>query len=181
VIIGGRWYENPGQVLEEGWIEHLFMPTGHYDRCWTNGDVVVQAGDLNGNGRLDIVLSPAEGSGRLSWFEAPDQPAAPDWREHAIEPHLDHAHGLGIADMDGDGCPDIAVAKMHQATPPQEVSIYYNRDHGRSWVKQAIASSGSHNIVLVDIGGNGRIDVYGANWNDRASTHGMIELWLNQG
>ena len=179
VVIGGRWYENPGDVLEGTWAEHLYMAAEHFDRCWTKGDVVVQVGDLNENGRLDIVLSPAEGSGRLSWFEAPEDPASPDWREHAIEPLLDHAHGLGVADMDGDGWQDIVVAKMHQASAPQEVCLYLNQGGGASWARQVVATSGSHNIVLVDVGGNGRMDIYGANWNDRSPTHGAIELWVN--
>jgi hypothetical protein len=180
VIIGGRWYENPGDVLCGTWIEHPIMPTARFDRNWTKGDVAVEASDLNGNGRIDIVLAPAEGSGHLSWFEAPPDPTGPDWVEHVLDPTLDHAHGLGIADMDRNGHSDIVVAKMHQATPPQEVCIYRNQGGAGAWVKQVISTSGSHNIVLVDIGRNGRIDVFGANWNNRSSTHGAIELWINQ-
>ena len=35
--------------------------------------------------------------------------------------------------------------------------------------------------VLVDVGHTGRLDIYGANWNNRSSTGGAIELWLNLG
>jgi hypothetical protein len=180
IVIGGRWYANPGDVLAGTWMEQLYMTPEHFDRNWTNGDVAVQVGDLNGNGRTDIVLSPAEGSGRLSWFEAPQDPSSPNWTEHTIDPALDHAHGLGVADMDGNGWLDIVVAKMHQASVPQEVCIYLNQGEGASWVKHVVATTGSHNIVLVDIGSNGRMDIYGANWNDRSSTAGAIELWTNQ-
>jgi len=96
IIIGGRWYENPGDVLKGEWKEHLYMDPRHFDTAWTNGDIVVQVGDINRDGRPDIVLSsillpggcrnrrdinrdgrpdivlsPSEGTGRLSWFEAP--------------------------------------------------------------------------------------------------------------
>jgi hypothetical protein len=181
VIIGGRWYENPGDVLGGEWVEHLYMPSEHFDQQWTNGDVVVRAGDLTGDGKLKVVLSPAEGSGRLSWFAAPRDPALPGWVEHVIDPALDHAHGLRLADMDGDGALDIVVAKMHQATAPQEVAIYLNQNKGSSWEKHVVATTGSHNIALVDVGNTGRLDIYGANWNNRASTGGAIELWLNVG
>jgi len=181
VVIGGRWYENPGDVLGGEWREHLYMPADHFERCWTNGDVVVKVGDLSGNGRPDLVLSPAEGSGRLSWFEVPEDPASPGWVEHVLDPDLDHAHGMALADMDHSGDLDIVVAKMHQATAPQEVSVYWNEGGGATWAKQVIATTGSHSIRLIDVGSNGRMDVYGANWNNRASTHGAIELWLNQG
>lgn len=179
VVIGGRWYENPGEVLEGEWAEHLYMTAEHFDDVWTNGDVMVQTGDLDGDGRCEIVLSPAEGTGRLSWFEAPDNPSDTDWIEHVIEEVLDHAHGLAVGDVTGDGLPDIVVAKMHQATAPQEVCVYRNRRAG-GWAKQVIATTGSHNIALVDTGSDGRLDIYGANWNDNSPTGGAVELWVNQ-
>ncbi|MBN1580829.1 MAG: VCBS repeat-containing protein [Anaerolineae bacterium] len=186
-VIGGRWYENPGDVLHGNWAEHLYMPAAHFDQHWTRGDVCVRAGDLTGDRRLEIVLSPAEGSGRLSWFQAPADPAREEWIERMLDVDLDHAHGLGLADMGDprsprpDGQLDIVVAKMHQASAPQEVCVYYNGGGGASWQKQVVATTGSHNIVLVDVGRNGYTDIYGANWNNVASTGGAIELWLNTG
>ena len=180
MVIGGRWYENPGDVLKGSWAEHLYMPADQFDAHWTNGDVVVQTGDLNGDGRLDVVLSPAEGSGRLSWFEAPESPRKLDWREHVIEAKTDHSHALGVADMDGDRQLDIVVAKMHQATAPQDVSVYRNQGGGQGWTKQVISTRGSHNIVLVDVNRDGRMDIFGANWNNKAPTGGALELWINE-
>jgi hypothetical protein len=181
VVIGGRWYENPGDVLRGEWREHLYIEASRFERGWTRGDVAVEAGDLTGDGRAEIVLSPAEGSGRLSWFEAAGQPTSASWVEHVIDPGLDHAHGLGLADMDGNGTLDIVVAKMHQASAPQAVTVYLNQGGGECWHRRVVAKTGSHNIVLVDVGANGRTDIYGANWNNRSSTHGAIELWLNEG
>lgn len=181
IIIGGRWYENPGDIIGGEWGEHLYMEPEHFDSCWTNNDAVVQVGDLTGNGRADIVLSPAEGKGRLSWFEAPADPRSMEWVEHILDPELDHAHGMDLGDVDGSGHLDIAVAKMHQATEPQEVCIYRNQGNAEEWVKQVVANTGSHSIVLVDTGSDGRLDIFGANWNDRASTHGRVELWVNEG
>jgi hypothetical protein len=61
------------------------------------------------------------------------------------------------------------------------VAVYLNRNKGASWDKHVVATTGSHNIALVDVGNTGRLDIYGANWNNRASTGGAIELWLNLG
>jgi hypothetical protein len=127
------------------------------------------------------VLSPAEGSGRLSWFEAPGDPYDPNWIEHVLDPALDHAHGLAVADIDCDGQIDIVVAKMHQATMPQEVAVYRSLGRGESWTKQVVATSGSHNIALADIGNTGRLSIFGANWNDHSPTGGAVELWVNEG
>jgi hypothetical protein len=180
VIIGGRWYRNPADILNGNWDEFLFMPAEHFDQNWTKGDVAIAVGDLNGDGRIDIALSPAEGSGHLSWFEAPLDPTSPNWIEHILEPNYDHAHALDIADMDGNGHLDIIVAKMHQATAPQEIAVYLNQGCGKLWQKYVVATSGSHNIVLFDVDNNGKIDIFGANWNNNSSTGGMVELWLNK-
>lgn len=180
VIIGGRWYENPGDILKGEWTEHLYMDEEHFASCWTAGDVVVRAGDITGDGRVEIVLSPSEGEGRLSWFAAPADPRQVGWREHVIEPHIDHAHGLAVGDVDGDGHVDVVVAKMHQASAPQEVAVYRNAGGGAAWSKHVVATTGSHNIVLLDLSRRGRLSVFGANWNNRASTGGAVELWVNE-
>jgi len=181
VVIGGRWYRNPGDVLAGTWTEHRYMPETTFARGWTGGDVAVAVGDVDGDGRPDIVLSPSEGAGQLAWFAAAGDPRGPDWRHHVIDPDYEFAHGVALGDVDRDGALDIAVARMHQAAPPQEVCVYYNRGRGRSWEKQVLATTGSHNIVLVDIGADGWLDVFGANWNHRAGTGGALELWRNRG
>jgi hypothetical protein len=180
IVIGGRWYRNSGQVLAGEWSEHRYLADAHFEACWTRGDVTVEAADLDGDGRREIVLAPAEGSGRLSWFSAPPDPTDPDWTEHVVADELDHAHGLAVGDLDRDGHADLVVAKMHQASRPQDVSVYYNNGGGRSWDRQVLSTTGSHNIVLVDVGADGRLDLFGANWNNGSSTHGALELWLNQ-
>jgi len=181
VVIGGRWYENPVDILTGEWAEHLYMPAEHFETCWTNGDVMVKTGDINGDGRPEIVLSPSEGAGRVSWFQAPEDPRTGAWRERVLVPHIDHAHGLAVGDVDASGHVDIVVAKMHQATDPQEVSVYWNLGRGQSWRKQVLSNHGSHNIVLTDLTGDDLLSVYGANWNQKSPTHGAIEIWINQG
>lgn len=81
VVIPARWYENSGDALEGPWTEHV------YAGAWEHRDAEVQAADLNGDGRLDIVLSPAELKDdryRMSWFEGPADAKAQDWSEHVI-------------------------------------------------------------------------------------------------
>lgn len=181
VVIGGRWYRNPGDPLAGEWVEHLYMPEERLATGWTQGDVVVRVGDLDRDGRAEIVVAPAEGAGSLSCFHAGAGTRDSDWQEQVIDPDYEFAHGLALGDLDGDGWLDLAVARMHQATPPQEVCVYRNRDGGRRWVKEVLATTGSHNIVLADVRGTGRLDLFGANWNDRSPTGGALELWLNEG
>lgn len=179
IAIGGRWYRHPGDALGGTWTEHLYMSAERFDAAWTAGDVRVAAGDLNGDGRPELVLTPSEGQGLLAWYAAGADAAAP-WAESVIESQLDHAHGLALGDMDGDGHLDVVVAKMHQATPPQEVRVYRNQGRGDGWLKEVASRRGSHNIVLVDVGATGRLGIFGANWNDASPTGGALELFVNE-
>src|SRR5690606_17105502 len=65
--------------------------------------------DLSGDGRLDIVtFNPQQIVGpRLVWLEQPADITAP-WRQHRIDSYVpDSFVGLRVADIDGDGDPDI--------------------------------------------------------------------------
>lgn len=169
VVAGGRWYENTKGILDGEWPEHVITSAWHQD-------TVVGVGDLNGDKRLDIVLTRSEGEYRLSWFEAPDDPRKPGWEEHAMDPSVDFAHGVGIADMDGDGDLDVVTAEMHQSKR-RRVLVYINEDKGRQWATKVLATTGSHNLRVVDIGNDGRTDIVGANWS---GPYQPIEMWLNR-
>ena len=178
VIIGGRWYRNPGDVMSGVWTMHRYLSDEDFERNYTKGDTALGTGDLNGDGKLEIVASPAEHQGRLAWFSA-DDPLAGPWTEHVLDADFEFGHGVAVGDVDGDGRLDIAVAQMHQAKPPQEVMIYWQRDGG--WQKQVLAATGSHNISLVDMTGDGRLSLFGCNWRQTPDNNGApVELWINE-
>jgi len=162
IIIGGRWYENTIGLSNGAWIEHIF--THEYDHAATFPLMV----DMDQDGCPDVVLAPTEsrgGSYRISWFEAPDDPESGGWSEHIIDSPVETVvHSLGVADMDSDGDLDVVTAEMHQGNDPDEVRVHINEDGaGMTWTKQVIATTGSHNIRVIDIGSDGDYDVFGAN------------------
>jgi hypothetical protein len=172
VVIGGFWYENGGEVTGS-WTAHEF--------CQWHPNATVQVQDINGDGRMDVILSPSELKGsfyRISWFEAPIDPKTAHWREHVIADHVECViHGLAAADIDGDGMPDVVSAEMHQGDDPDEVAVHVNRQNGASWVKQVLSTKGSHYIQVADIGADGDLDIVGANWS---GSHQPIEMWRNR-
>ena len=174
VVINGNWFENTNDVIGGGWAEYS------YTSNWTHLDTFVSAGDVNGDGRVDIILAPSEWAGdtyRLSWFQAPVDAKDANWTEHIVEDNVETVHHfVGVADIDKDGDLDIAAAEMQQGRDPDEVKVYLNEDGvGESWTKQVIATTGSHSMRILDVEQDGDYDLYGANWQGN-----QVELWVNQ-
>jgi hypothetical protein len=172
LIIGGRWYENSRHPNH--WPMHV------YTSAWTEPDAVVETADINNDGRLDIVLTPAELKGerhQAAWYAAPDNRMQSDWTENIIVPDIECViHALHVADFNMDGHIDIAMAEMHQGEDPDEVTVHLNLGNGASWRKQLLSNNGSHDIVVGDIGGDGDLDIIGAN---HAGDAHPLELWEN--
>ncbi len=174
IVIGLHWYENPGDLESNGWTEHFI--------CDRPGDMAVDVGDLNADGRLDVAVTQSEGSFRMSWFEAPIEIRSNrPWAEHVIDSRLDKAHSLRIGDMDLDGDPDVVTAEMHQSPDPDRVLVYLNTGGGLKWKKQVVASTGSHNLRLADFDRDGDLEIFGANWKSAPEAKfAPVEMWRNR-
>src|SRR5207244_221788 len=71
----------------------------------------IAVGDLNGDGRLEVVMAPADEIGRLKWYACAGDPRAPGaWTGHELlERDVVHGHSLAVGDLDGDGDFDICA------------------------------------------------------------------------
>ncbi len=179
IVVNGRWYENRNRAGEAGqWHEHVYG-----NDVWPN--TFLAAGDINGDGRTDLVVAPSERDHdfhkRISWFEAPAEGSAP-WREHTILSDTQAVHHfVGVADFDGDGELDVATAEMRQGDDPDLVAVFRNHGKGGSWERVDIADTGSHSMRIADLNGDGAPDLFGANWNTEADPRGApVEIWLNE-
>jgi hypothetical protein len=170
VVIGGRWYETRSHDGSLTWTEHVYTD-------WSHEDTYSKVADINRDGRPDIVLTPSEGTFRMAWFEAPLDGKTERWIEHVVQKPMTFTHSLEIADMDGDGDLDIVTAEMAQSQDPDEVMVFINEENGRSWSKQVVDTTGSHNLRLGDIDNDGDLDLYGSNWQDPPV--GKVEFWRN--
>ncbi|MCG5055155.1 MAG: VCBS repeat-containing protein [Myxococcales bacterium] len=170
LVQNGYWLRNPG-ARAKVWARHEIAPG------WPE-DVGVTVGDVNRDGRLDVLLSPAEVQGRLAWYEASYTfPKSRDaaWTEHVIAKDVAFVHTFKLEDMNDDGALDVVFAEMAQA-PKKRVGILYSRKNGQAFDLQVLSTRGSHNVRVADFDGNGRPDVAGANWQGPP-----VEAWMNEG
>lgn len=108
------------------------------------------------------------------------------WQEHVVDDFLLDAHSLQLADLTGDGAPDIFVAEVGIADPitdayirrPPRLMIFANDGRGQFTRHVIDEGTGTHDAVLVDTRNRGVLDIAGKplhgdeKWN--------VHLWLNR-
>ncbi|HLF34349.1 MAG TPA: VCBS repeat-containing protein [Cyclobacteriaceae bacterium] len=167
IIVNGLWLENTGVMTN--WGKHA------YSELWTWPNTYIDAADINGDSRKDILVAPSELAGnyyRLSWFEQGNDPFVP-WEEHVVVDSIETVlHFTGLADFNLDGKTDIAYAEMKQGLPPHEVAVLTQLKN--SWSKTVLSNGGSHSMRITDLDGDGDADLYGANWQEDT-----VKIWIN--
>jgi hypothetical protein len=126
--------------------------------------------DINGDGRNDVLTTSAHSYG-VGWFEQ-----RPDgtWTQHVIDHSWSHAHASVLADMNGDGQPDLVTGKRFQsrnvAAPGDDepLGLYWyefkrGADRTVSWTRHTIdygsKAGGGVQMAVRDMDGDGDIDV----------------------
>lgn len=96
------WYENVGAPGDSTiWKKHLIAAD------FSNGFEAV-AGDLDGDGDLDVVATGWTADGRIAWFENPGDPSGA-WKQHGLKHPWTNAVTVVVADFNGDQRLDIAA------------------------------------------------------------------------
>jgi hypothetical protein len=161
------WFERPaGDPFAAPWKLHRESALPH-PSC----PFVVT--DLNKDGRLDIIFGRGHDVG-LYWLEQlpPRADGTTVWARHVIDESWSQAHALALADLDGDGEPELVAGKClwaHNGGDPgagEPVAIYYykwHRDRGQ-FTRHTIADKGEgiplgRQYSVVDLDGDGRLDI----------------------
>jgi FG-GAP-like repeat len=137
-----------------------FTPVTLLDRVGRVADV--QAADFRGTGKLDLVVAVFgwRTTGEVLYLEN----QTIDWSHPVFVPHvLDERHGavhVPVGDLNGDGRPDfVALISQEHET----IEAFLNEGNGR-FRKETIYKGphpayGSTGIQLVDLNGDGKLDV----------------------
>lgn len=172
VIRSNIWFEN----LQAGrkWVSHrMTEPWGDDAISWQDNATQTRTGDLNGDGRLDVVIADGENrNARIGWLEAPSDPKKGDWVVRLF-PKKDTAargayHCLHVGDFNGDGRPDVFSAEMEAfcGDRPPRWFVWENVDGKGSFREHVVldANLGAHEAVCGDVDADGDLDICSKLW-----------------
>ena len=106
------WYENPRHGNHDGdgeWTRHTISSESDLHALGAT------LGDVNGNGRLDLLVGQGFGGSDVYWFEQPNDPRE-EWTKHLIADDFSKYHDLAFGDVDNDGEPEVVGASQESET-----------------------------------------------------------------
>jgi FG-GAP-like repeat len=168
LVENGYWLEQPADPTDgSAWTAHVFESNAP-----TMAAVAVV--DINGDGRLDIVMDASDGiPGQLVWYEqgSGNPRDANNWTKHRIDETINSSHNLFIADMNQGGHPDIVFGEGGA----KRIGFFLNNGDGSSWTMQLISPTNGGRPLVGDLGGDGDLDIVGTR-DDRVP----VDVWYNQ-
>jgi hypothetical protein len=103
VIIKDGWWEAPANRKQPNWIFHSASLGEDCSQMY--------AYDVNGDGYNDVISASAHHYG-IWWHEqVRDAKGNLTWKLHGISKAFSQTHGLALADINGDGMPDLITGK----------------------------------------------------------------------
>jgi hypothetical protein len=124
------------------------------------GGYSVSVADFNHDGKIDVIANSLQVQ-ELAWYENPT------WERHVIAPETQQIVNEAVADIDGDGIPEVAFESSFamQAANSQGI-VWLARHQGdprQPWNVQKIdAFPTSHHIAWADLDGDGRKELINA-------------------
>lgn len=163
-----------------GWLEHPLDPSltpwpWHPAAFCPNNCAHMYAFDLNADGLTDVIGTSPHNYGAWWWEQRRGVAGEPQFIQHEIDATNSQNHAARLADLDGDGLPELITGKRWWAhfdqdpgaLEPATLLVYrFTREHGEVvWTRTDIdddSGIGSQ-FEVVDIDENGTLDIVVSN------------------
>ncbi len=176
VVRSNVWFENLGSGKQ--WQRHqMTEPWGAESPEFAVNATQTETADINGNGRLDVVICDGENpDSKIAWLEAPQDPRTGRWMVHHLPRSDDDArgalHSLKLADFNNNGRLEILAVEMERfpGTRPPRWFLWENMDGTGTFKEHVIldAKLGGHETVVGDVDEDGDIDICSKPWTPNA-------------
>ena len=107
----------PDVLTTHGWFEQINADDDQWKWHgeWDLGDTgfPIIGYDVNHDGKLDLIYGQGHGYG-LYWLEQSGTADHPVWIRHIIDESFSQSHALLLADVDGDGTPELITGKRYR-------------------------------------------------------------------
>ena len=164
IVVANAGSDNLGVLIGKG--DGTFQPAVSYGTLWP-GPVQVAIADVNGDHKPDLVaadlntipsfVSVLLGNGDGTFQAAVTYPSG-----------ANYAAGIAVADVNGDGFPDLLVANERACANCQNGSLDVLLGNGDGTFQPAVGYSSGGNgamaIAVADVNGDGKPDLVAANY-----------------
>lgn len=163
IITPKGWFEAPADPRNGQWIFHEEFDLGE------TGFIYVM--DVNRDGTPDLVTSLGHGYG-IFWMEQKkDAAGRRSWVKHLIDDGWSQSHAMTLADLNGDGRPELITGKRyyaheHDPGANEPLGVYWYEAinaEGTKWRRHILDYSSrtgaGMQIPVVDIDGDGHLDI----------------------
>jgi hypothetical protein len=162
ILVPGGWWQGSAEQTAEPWPFHA-APFGQ-------PQAQMYVYDFDGDGDNDVVGSSAHRRG-IWWYEQDGK----GWNTHLIDESIAQTHALILADINGDGLPDLVTGKRFYAhngrdpgedEPPEIAWFELKRENGKpTWTRHVFDNDSGvgTQFEVYDMNADGLLDVIVAN------------------
>jgi len=182
----------PDILTPYGWLKNLDADKDQWEwhPAWTLGETgfPIIGYDVNHDGKIDVLFGRGHSYG-LYWLEQQGEGINRHWIDHRIDESYSQVHALALADIDGDGEPELLAGKRyrgHNGGDPgshDPIVVYYykiNR-HSGEFVRHTLSANGTAGagtqFVVRDLDGDGDVDIATAG---KTGVHFFENLKINK-